>query len=101
MGIESGPKLVRHTSMIVETVLAPAALRRIERPKITIEKLADHFAEPGVIMGETCRQNPVPARFEFTRQKTHLRLLAAAVDSFHGDKFSALAHQWFLFRALV
>ena len=58
-----------------------------ERAKIAVQKLADHFAEPGIVLRKAGGIDGVAARIrELERQQIDLRVLAAAVDAFDGDE---------------
>ena len=59
-----------------------------ERAKLPVEKFADHFSEPGVILREARRVNGVAAapRGKHIVQQVHLRAFAAAVDALEGDE---------------
>ncbi len=59
-----------------------------ERAKIAVEELADHFAEPGVVLRESGGIDGMAAGGESFFEQVHLGAFAAAVDSFNGDKFS-------------
>ncbi len=61
----------------------------LERPELAIEKAADHFPKPGVILRETGGANGIAASREGFSKQFHLRALAATVDSLDGDEFSA------------
>ena len=63
-----------------------------ERAKIAVEELADHFAEPGIVLGETGRIDGMAAGGQGFLEQIDLRALAAAVDAFDGDEFSRWSH---------
>jgi len=63
-----------------------------ERAKIAVEELADHFAEPRIVLGETCRIDGMAAGVQSFLQQIDLGALAAAVDALDGDEFSGLRH---------
>ena len=57
-----------------------------ERAEFAVEKLADHFAEPGVVLRESGGVDADAGIVERGRQQIELRALAAAVDAFDGDE---------------
>src|ERR1700687_2972835 len=60
----------------------------VELAELAIKKLADHFAEPGVVLRK-CRgidAMPTFAGGEDPVQEIHLRALAAAIDAFDGNE---------------
>jgi len=59
-----------------------------QRAKIAVQKLADHFAEPRIVLGEASGVDVVAARFESKCQQFDLGAFAAAIDAFDGDKLS-------------
>jgi len=61
-----------------------------ERAQVAIQKLAHHFAEPGVVLGKTGGVDTVPAFAggNDPLQQIHLRTFAAAIDSFDGDELA-------------
>ena len=61
---------------------------RIERAKVAVEKLADHFAEPGVVVRETRRVDLHATRAQSFLEQVELGALAAAVDAFDSDEFA-------------
>jgi PLP dependent protein len=63
-----------------------------ERAEIAVEKLADHFAKPGIVLGEAGRIDDVAAGDKRFFEEIDLGALAAAVDSFNGDEFSRVRH---------
>lgn len=63
-----------------------------EVAEIAVEKLADHFAEPGIVLGKACGINDEAARDESFFEQIDLSALAAAVDAFEGDEFSRGSH---------
>ena len=63
-----------------------------ERAEIAVEELADHFAEPGVVLWKAGGKDGVAARLEAERQEFDLRALATAVDALDGDEFSGSGH---------
>jgi len=63
-----------------------------ERAEVAIEELADHFAEPGIILREAGGIDGVAASLEGKRQEFDLRALATAIDAFDGDEFSWNGH---------
>ena len=46
-------------------------------------------------------ENLAPVAQRFARQQAHLRLFAAAVDTFNGDECSSIVHELNVYRALV
>jgi len=56
-----------------------------ERAELAVQKLSDHFAEPGIVLREAGGKDCVATRFERERQEFNLRALATAVDAFDGD----------------
>ena len=71
---------------------AKVRVDRFERAKIAVEELADHFAEPGIVLGETGRINGIAVSVQGFLQKLDLGAFAAAVDALDGDEFSGLRH---------
>jgi len=67
-------------------------VRVMVRAEVAIQKLADHLAEPGVVLREAGRQDLEATGFESLRQKADLGLFAAPVDAFNGDELSASVH---------
>jgi len=65
-----------------------------ERAEISVQKLADHLAEPGIVLRETRGIDGMAAGFKSEGQEFDLRTLAAAVDAFDGDEFSGSGHLW-------
>ncbi len=63
-------------------------VNRFERAKITVEELADYFAEPRIVLGEARRINSMAGGMQCFFKQFDLRAFAAAVDSFDGDEFS-------------
>jgi len=63
-----------------------------QRAKFTVQKLADHLAEPGIVLRKAGRINGVALRAQGVSQEFDLRALAAAIDSLDGDEFSASWH---------
>ena len=54
--------------------------------EFAIEKLADHFAEPGIVLRESSGVDAAPASLEYLCEQVELGALAAAVDAFDGDQ---------------
>ena len=71
---------------------AEVRVDRFEGAKIAVEELADHFAEPGIVLGETGGINGMAAGVEGFFEQLDLGAFAAAVDSFDGDEFSWCCH---------
>jgi hypothetical protein len=63
--------------------------------------LPNHFSEPRTVLRKAGGQDLVAERFQFARQQAHLRLFAAAVDTFNGDECSSIVHELNVYRALV
>ena len=63
-----------------------------ERAEFAVQELPDHFAEPGTVLREARRIRGMAAHAKRGGQKFDLRALAAAIDSFDGDEFSASRH---------
>ncbi len=63
-----------------------------QRTKIAIEELADHFAEPGIVLGEAGRIDGMAIGDQGFFQQLYLCALAAAVDALDGDEFSWRCH---------
>ncbi len=61
---------------------------RIQRAKVTVEELANHSAEPGVVMGKTRRVDLQAARGQGFFKQVELGALAAPVDAFDSDEFA-------------
>ncbi len=64
-------------------------INAFERPELAIEKAADHFPKPGVVLRETGGVDGIAASREGFGKQFHLGALAATVDSLDGDEFSA------------
>ena len=71
---------------------AEVRIDSFERAEIAVQKLPDHFAEPGIVLGETSGINDVAAGDESFFEKIDLGALAAAVDAFDGNEFSTWRH---------
>jgi hypothetical protein len=54
--------------------------------------LADHFSEPGIVLGESSRINGIAIGVQGFFQKLDLGALAAAVDALDGYEFSRWRH---------
>jgi hypothetical protein len=54
--------------------------------------LADHFAEPGIILRETGGKNGMAGRDQGLFEQIDLRAFPAAVDALNGDEFSWGSH---------
>jgi PLP dependent protein len=65
-----------------------------KRTEFAIEELANHPAEPRIVLRESGGINGIAAQPERLGQQLDLRALAAAVDPFDGDEFSARGHEW-------
>jgi pyridoxal phosphate enzyme (YggS family) len=65
-----------------------------KRAEFAIEELADHAAEPGIVLRKSGGINRIAAQRERLGEQIDLRALAAAVDPFDGDEFSASGHEW-------
>ena len=63
-----------------------------ERAEITVQELADHFAEPGIILREARGIDRVAASLESEREELDLGAFAAAINAFDGDEFSGRGH---------
>ena len=63
-----------------------------ERAEIAIQELTDHFAEPGIVLGEGGGIDGVAASLEGKLQEFDLRALATAIDAFDGDEYSGSDH---------
>lgn len=63
-----------------------------ERAEIAVEELADHLAEPGIVLGEAGGINDVAAGNKRFFKEIDLRALAATINSFDGDEFSRVRH---------
>lgn len=64
-----------------------------ERAEFAIQEAAHHAAEPRVVLRKTGRVNGIAAQRERLGEQVDLRALAAAVDAFDGDEFSASGHE--------
>src|SRR6267154_1248234 len=64
-----------------------------ERAQFTVEKLAYHFAEPGIVLRKSSRVNAVPAFAggDDAVQHIHLSAFPAAIDAFDGNESAASA----------
>jgi len=60
----------------------------VERAEIAIQESADHFAEPGVVVGKGCGLYLHAAPSQGFCEEVKLGALAAAVDAFDGDEFA-------------
>jgi hypothetical protein len=56
-----------------------------ERAEVTVEELADHFSEPGIVLREARGKDGMAESAELGRQEIDLCALAAAIDAFDGD----------------
>ena len=63
-----------------------------ERTEFAIQKLADHFAEPGVVLRKAGGKDGVAARLEGKCQEFDLGALATSIDAFDGNEFSGNGH---------
>ena len=59
-----------------------------ERAQFAIEKLAHHFAEPGIVLRKASGVDTVPTLTggNDSVQQIHLRALTAAIDAFDGTE---------------
>lgn len=71
---------------------AEMRINSFEGAEIAIEELADHFAEPGIVLGKAGGINGVAAGDECFFEQGDLSALAAAVNTFDGDEFSGREH---------
>src|SRR5437868_14527410 len=60
----------------------------VERAELAIEKLADHFAKPGVVLRESSGVDADASILERAGKQIELRALAAAIDAFDGDELA-------------
>jgi hypothetical protein len=67
-------------------------VNRFESAKIAVQELADHFAEPGIILGESGGINGMAIGDQSFLQQFDLGALAAAVDALDGYEFSRWRH---------
>jgi len=71
----------------------------IERAEFAVEKFADHFAEPGIVLREADGKDGVATGGEGYCEQLDLGALAASVDAFDGDECAASDHvEWGLER---
>ena len=71
---------------------AEVRINGFERAKIAVEELADHFAEPGIVLGETCGIDGMAIGDQGFFEQVDLCALAAAVDALDGYEFSRWRH---------
>ncbi len=59
-----------------------------ERTEFAVEKLADHFPEPGIVLWKACGVDAVPAFAggDSAVQQIHLSAFPAAIDTFDGNE---------------
>ena len=65
-----------------------ARIDRIERAEFAIEELADHLAEPRIVVGKTGRVNLSAACAQGFVEQVELGALAAPVDAFESNEFA-------------
>lgn len=63
-----------------------------EGAEIAVEKLADHFAEPGIVLREARGIDGVAGGDESFFEQFELSAFAAAVNALDGDEFSRGGH---------
>jgi len=63
-----------------------------EIAEIAVEELADHFSEPGIVLGEAGGIDVTALCAESFFEQPDLCALSAAVDAFDSDEFSAMRH---------
>src|SRR5258708_17798288 len=63
-------------------------IHSFERAQLAIEKLADHFAEPGIVLRKSSRVNAMTAfaSGDSAVQHIHLSAFPAAIDTFDGNE---------------
>jgi hypothetical protein len=71
---------------------AEVRVNRFQRAEIAVQELADHFAEPGIVLRETGGKNGVAGRDQGFFKQFDLRAFAAAVNALDGDEFSRRSH---------
>jgi hypothetical protein len=71
---------------------AEVRVNRFQRAKVAVQELADHFAEPGIVLRETGGKNGMAGRDQGFFEQIDLRAFAAAVDALNGDEFSWGSH---------
>ena len=67
-------------------------IHAFEGAELAVQKLPDHFAEPGNVLRKARRMDGMALRAQRGSQKFDLRALTAAIDSFDGYEFSANRH---------
>jgi hypothetical protein len=63
-----------------------------EGAEIAVEELADHFAEPGIVLRETGGIDGMAGCGQGLFEEIDLGAFAAAVDALDGDEFSWRSH---------
>src|SRR6202035_4113189 len=58
----------------------------VERAEFAVEKLADHFTKPGVVLRKPGRIDADTGMVQRGSEQIELRAFAAAVDAFDGNK---------------
>src|SRR5208282_817162 len=71
---------------------AEVRVHRFERAEVAVQELADHFAEPGIVLRESGGRNRMAIGVQGFFQKIDLSAFAAAVDALDSDKFSRWRH---------
>jgi len=71
---------------------AKVRVNRLESAKIAVQELADHFSEPGIVLGETGRIDGMAIGLQGFFEQLDLGTLAAAVDALDGNEFSRWSH---------
>src|SRR5437667_12851464 len=64
-------------------------IHAFEGAELAVQKLPDHFAEPGNVLRKARRMDGMALRAQRGSQEFGLAAVTAAVDSFEGDEFSA------------
>src|SRR5215469_15921845 len=67
-------------------------IHALEGAEFAVQKLPDHFSEPGTVLRKARRVDGMALRAQRGGQEFDLRALAAAIDAFDGDQFSANCH---------
>src|SRR6202158_2781436 len=64
-----------------------------QRTHLAIQKFSHHRPEPRIVLRKSRRINAISLRQQRAFQQLHLRALAAPVNSFHRNQFSACCHR--------
>src|SRR5215467_1369278 len=90
-GLDNGPFVLEAIAGVEQR--SKVWIDRVDGAEIAVQELADHLAEPGIVLRESGREHAVPSGLESLRKKANLGLFAAAVYAFDGDQLSASGHE--------